>query len=81
MSMALSGSPDDDVMRGPRPRCTPAAPAPSGGSGPSGPPGSLFRAMFTKAKLVGWVRGIVWKNTFIFLWRSLIPREPDPKGA
>ena len=39
VSMASSGPPDDDLMRGPRPRCPPAAPAPSGGSGASGPPG------------------------------------------
>ena len=32
-------------------------------SATSGPPGNRFRAKFTKAKLVGWVRVIVW-NTF-----------------
>ena len=40
VSMASSWPPDDDLAGGPSPRCTPAAPAPSGGSGPSGPPGS-----------------------------------------
>ena len=39
VSMASSWPSGDDLMRGPRPRCPPAAPAPSGGSGASGPPG------------------------------------------
>ena len=41
-SMALSWPSGDDLMGGPRPRCTPAAPAPSGGYGPSGPPGVIW---------------------------------------
>ena len=42
VSMASSGPSGDDLMGGPRPRCTPAAPAPSGGYGPSGPPGVIW---------------------------------------
>ena len=52
VSMASSGPPNDHLIGGTPPRCTPAAPAPSGGSGASGPPGSKFSAIFAKAELL-----------------------------
>ena len=70
MSMASSWPSGDDLMDAPPPRCTPAAPAPSGGSGPSGPPGSfIYRHIIHKNDPQG-------KLDFIVMVRPL----PDHPG-